>query len=74
MADERVLHLTPNSFEPAYDAINHRVILLLDVSHPEFGLAPGLSVALSFSPAEARLMSQVLLRKADEVEAGLPRA
>jgi hypothetical protein len=49
-------------------ARNQSVVLGLDVSDPELGLAPGLNVGLSMSPTEARQVAEILLRKADEAE------
>ena len=45
---------------------------LIDPDH--LHLAPAVGVALQMSPAEARRIAMLLNKKADEAEAGLPRA
>ena len=74
MANKRWLMITPEQVGVQADQTSHSVILGLDVSGPELGLAPGLSVGLRMSPTEARQVAEALLRKADDAEAGLPRA
>lgn len=73
MASLKCLIVTPQ--EAIVDlGDDHSVLLVLDVSHPELGLAPGLGLALRATPAEARRIAELLVKKANEAEAGLPRA
>lgn len=74
MADEKWLMITPNQVSVHAVQISRSVAMGLDVSGSEFGLAPGLRVALEMSPKEARQIAEAILRAADEVEDGLPRA
>jgi hypothetical protein len=74
VTDERWLMITPKQVGVQADQTNRSVVMGLDVSDPQLGLAPGLSVGLRMSPTEARQIAEVLLRKADEAEVGLPRA
>lgn len=66
MPGQRWLMITPKQI--GVQARNQSVVLGLDVSDPELGLAPGLNVGLSMSPTEARQVAEILLRKADEAE------
>ena len=74
MADERWLMITPKQIGIQANQSHRAVMLGLDVSDPNLGLAPGLSIGCQLSPSEARQMAEALVRKADEAEAGLPRA
>jgi len=74
MSDERWLMITPNQVGVHADQTSRSVVLGLDVSDPQLGLAPGLSLGCRMSPTEARQIAEVLSRKADEAEDGLPRA
>lgn len=74
MADEQWLMITPKQVGVQADKTSRSVVMGLDVSDPRLGLAPGLSVGLRMSPTEARQIAEAIIRKADEVEAGLPRA
>lgn len=74
MADKKWVIITPQQIEAAAISPTHSVLLKLDVSAADTGLAPGLVLALEFSPSQAREFGRMLLRKADEAEAGLPRA
>ena len=74
MPEERWLMITPSQMGVQADQTSQSVVLGLDVSGAEFGLGPGLNVGLRMSPTEARQLAATILRKADEVEAGLPRA
>ena len=46
----------------------------LDIPDNQLGMAPNTGLALRMSPTEARRFADALRRKADEAEAGLPRA
>lgn len=74
MADERWLFITPTQMGVHAEKGSSSVVLGLDVSDPNLGLAPGLNIGMRMSPSEARSLAQVLVRKADEAEDGLPRA
>lgn len=75
MADERWLVIAPRQVRVvAGETPDPTVVLMLDVSDPQLGLAPGLRIGLSMSPAEGRAIAHSILRKADEAEARLPRA
>lgn len=75
MTDERWVFFTPQQMRVAHgDAPDPSVILMLDVSSDETGLAPGVRLGMRMSPTEARALAQSLVRKADDAEAGLPRA
>jgi hypothetical protein len=50
------------------------VAVHLHIPDNQLGLAPGVGLALRLSPNEARRLAETLRRKADEAEAGLPRA
>lgn len=70
MADEKWLMITPQQVGVQADRTSRVVRMGLDVSDPELGLAPGLSIGLAMSPKEARQIAGVILRKADEAEGG----
>jgi hypothetical protein len=46
----------------------------LDIPDNQLGMAPNTGLALRMTPTEARRLADALRRKADEAEAGLPRA
>lgn len=50
------------------------VAIHLDIPDNQLGMAPNTGLALRMTPTEVRKFAQVLHRKADEAEAGLPRA
>lgn len=53
----------------------HRhVFVQLRYPHEQTGLAPGVELAIEMTPAQARTFAKKLVRKADEAEAGQPRA
>ena len=66
-APEKWLAITPERWAVEINLPDRSVLLLLDVSHPELGLAPGLTLALSWSPEDARKIGQSLIHKADAV-------
>ncbi len=74
MAIEKWLVINPQQTRLALTEDHRTVLLMFDVSDPSLGLAPGLGVSLEMSPSQARTLGQSLSRKADEAEAGLPRA
>ena len=73
MAEDRWLFLSPDGM--AFAISPHRnVAIRLDYPRAETGLAPGIHLAIELTPTEARNVAHILLRKAGEAEAGLPRA
>ena len=73
MAQGRLLFLPPDRLGVLITP--HRTIgLRLDYDREDTGLAPGVTLAVELTPNEARHLAEVLQRKADEAEAGLPRA
>ena len=73
MADERIFYLTADRLEVGTNE-RGEVAIQFDFPGSDLGLAPGLSLAAQLSPQEARDLAAALLRKADDAEAGLPRA
>jgi ethanolamine utilization microcompartment shell protein EutS len=73
MSEKRYLILTPPQI--GYSIVNpdRDVLLHLDLDREETGLI-GVEVVIRMTPTEARQVARGLLRKADEAEAGLPRA
>jgi hypothetical protein len=63
MADDRWLMITPKQVGIQADQTSQSVVMGLDVSDPDLGLAPGLSIGLRMSPTEARQIAEVLSRK-----------
>ena len=72
MKFDRYVVFTPTHFL-ATGHTEGRVVLELDVSDKDLGIAPGLGLMLSMLPAEARQLANVLQRKADEAEADATR-
>lgn len=50
-----------------------QVVLELDVSDKDLGIAPGLGLMIAFFPDSARKLAGVLIEKADEAEAARSR-
>jgi hypothetical protein len=69
---EKYIVFTPSHFL-SFAHVNGQVVLELDVSDKDLGIAPGLGLMISFSPDDARKLADVLRRKADEIEAAQPR-
>jgi ethanolamine utilization microcompartment shell protein EutS len=72
--DERFLIITPENLAFSVLNPNRDLLVHLDIDPQHFGLRPGLGLAIRMTPTEARRIAQTLARKADEAEAGLPRA
>lgn len=53
---------------------NREVLLELRIDRSETGLMPNVGLMLQLSAGEARQFASAIARKADEAEAGLPRA
>jgi hypothetical protein len=70
---DRYVVFTPSNFL-SFAHVDGRVVLELDVSDKDLGIAPGLGLMIAFSPDDARKLADVLRRKADEVEAAQSRA
>jgi hypothetical protein len=73
VADRRYLVITPENFAVSIINPDRAVAIHLDLDREQTGLL-GIEVMVRMSPIEARQVAQTLLRKADEAEAGLPRA
>ena len=69
---KRYLVITPNELSFSVLNPNRDVCVHLDLDPARTGLL--IDVGVRMTPAEARKLAQTLLRKADEAEAGLPRA
>jgi hypothetical protein len=54
--------------------LGRNVAIHLHIPDNQLGMAPGVGLALRLSPTEARRFADVLRKKADEAEVGLPRA
>jgi hypothetical protein len=83
MTHEHIEHLnskhwimvSASSFFVAIDRFRDRdVAIHLDIPDGQIELPPDTGLALRLAPHEARQIAASLLRKADEAEAGLPRA
>jgi hypothetical protein len=72
MRFERYIVFTPSNFVCLAHA-EGQVVLELDVSDKDLGLAPGLGLMIGMSPPEARTLANVLNSKADEAEAAASR-
>lgn len=73
MSDKRFLIISASTAQTAAstDPDGARCVLLkLDVSDPQIGLAPGLHLALRFSATEARQIARQLDSMAASIEAG----
>lgn len=72
MTEERWLFLSPEGLTFGISP-KRNVAIKLDYPREDTGLAPGLHLAIELTPAEARSVADVLTRKANEAETGLPR-
>lgn len=70
---EKFYIVTPDQLETAIGP-NREILVHLQGFEKHIGMAPGVGVMLQMSAAEARQFGQLLVRKADEAEEGLPRA
>jgi hypothetical protein len=68
MEFERYIVFTPSNFV-CLAHIDGQVVLELDVSDKELGIAPGLGLMIAMFPDDARKLADVLHKKADETEA-----
>jgi ethanolamine utilization microcompartment shell protein EutS len=70
--EKRILVITPNNI--AFSVINpgRDVCVHLDLDPAHTGLL--IDAVIRMTPAETRRIAKILLQKADEAEAGLPRA
>lgn len=73
MAEKRWLVITPSQIRGVATA-DGAVVVELDVSDRETGLAPGLGLMVRLTPTEARHIARLLDNMADAAEAGSPRA
>jgi hypothetical protein len=70
---EKWLTITPLNI--AVGIIPDREVAIQFLIHPDhLHLAPAVGVAVRMTPTQAREIAKKLARKADEAEAGLPRA
>jgi len=70
---KRALVVTPQQIAVAIINPDRDVAIHLDLDQEQTGLL-GIEVMVRMTPTEARQIAQALVRKADEAEAGLPRA
>jgi|HubBroStandDraft_1064217.scaffolds.fasta_scaffold472059_2 hypothetical protein len=70
--EKRYLVITPNNLGFSVLNPDRDVGLHLDLDPEHTGLL--IDVVIRMTPTEARQTAQTLIRKADEAEAGLPRA
>lgn len=71
MKFDRYVVFTPSDFVCLAHG-NGTVVLELDVSDKDLGIAPGLGLMIGLSIPDARKLAQVLSRMADECEASSP--
>lgn len=70
---ERPLFIAPSDIEVGITP-QHSVSVRLGPPAKSLGFDPSIVLAIELSPSEARQIAALLARKADEAEAGLPRA
>lgn len=69
------LIISAKGFSVTTDPDGSRSVLVhLHIPDNQLGLAPGLGLALRMTATESRRFADVLRRKADAAEVGLPRA
>jgi ethanolamine utilization microcompartment shell protein EutS len=73
MSGKRYLVITPKDIGLTVINPDRDVAIHLDLDDEQAGLL-GIDVMIRVSPTEARQIARALTRKADEAEAGLPRA
>lgn len=71
---EKWLVITPQNVAIGVLDPDHSVAMQLLIHPDHLHLAPSVGIAIRMTPAQAREIAAKLLRKADEAEAGLPRA
>lgn len=71
---EKWLTITPQDIAVGVLKPDRSVAIQLRIHPDHLHLAPAVGVALRLTPAQARQIAERLSRKADEAEAGLPRA
>lgn len=69
MGEERPLYIASDSIGATVNE-NGNVGVRLGKPHPTLGFAEDLVLAVELSPTEARQIAALLIRKADEAEAG----
>lgn len=74
MLAPKTLVVTPKGFSVSRDKLDPAVIVHLHIDENHLGLAPGVGLAIRMSSVETRRFAEVLARKADEAEEGIPRA
>ena len=71
---DKWLVITPMDISVGVQTMDRSVAMQMHIHPDHLHLAPAVGVALRMSPAEARRIGKLLQKKADEAEAGLPRA
>jgi hypothetical protein len=71
---EKWLTITPQDIAVGVLKPGRSVAIQLRIHPDHLHLAPAVGVALRMTPTQARQIAKKLARKADEAEAGLPRA
>ena len=74
MADKKVLVLSAQQLALSHDKESMTVFMRLDLAQTSAELMPDYEFAIGMSPIEARQIAAALVRMADAVEAGVPRA
>lgn len=69
MQFERYIVISPRQIR-GFGIAKGQVLLELDVSDEQTGLAPGLGLMIEMAPSEARELAAILNRKAAEAEDG----
>ena len=67
---KKFININPENIELAV-AEDKTIVVRLRGPEKELGFAPGFGMMMLLSPAEARKLSQSLIRMADEAEEGL---
>jgi hypothetical protein len=71
---EKWVTITPQDVAVGVLKPDRSVAVQLRIHPDHLHLAPAVGVAIRMTPAEARRIGNLLSRKADEAEVGLPRA
>lgn len=70
---DKYIVVTPEELAVAIGP-DRELLIELRIDRSESGLLPNVGLMIGMTPAEARIFAAAIVRKADEAEAGLPRA